>query len=108
MIPKITKNLSPNVLLYKSAFNPNSIQKSWQKIKIPNINIKSPQKQPKRIKLPTNSSQGYGGTQKSCFGQKNGMLKLGRHVDDRYLFPPYQLPEEVVPYVDVLGVESST
>ena len=32
------------------------------------------------------------------------MLELGRHVNDRYLFPPYQLPEEVVPYVDVLGV----
>ena len=42
-----------------------------------------------------------------CFGQKIGMLKLGQHVDDRYLFPSYQLPEEVVPYVDVLGVRVS-
>ena len=39
----------------------------------------------------------------NCLDQKIGMLKLGRHVDDRYFFPPYQLPEEVVQYVDALG-----
>ena len=35
------------------------------------------------------------------------MLTLGRHVNTRYLFPPYQRSEEVVPYVDGLGVGGS-
>ena len=37
-------------------------------------------------------------------GQEIRMLKRGRHVDNRYLFPPNQFPEEVVSHVDVLGV----
>ena len=38
------------------------------------------------------------------FGQELRMLKRGRYVDNRYIFPPNQFPEEVVSHVDVLGV----
>ena len=64
MLPKITNNLSPCFTLQvrlQSIFNTEFMTKN----KYPKFQYSSPQKKPQIIKLPTNSSQGYGGTQKS-------------------------------------------
>ena len=37
-------------------------------------------------------------------GQEIRMLKRRRYVDDGDLCPPYQFPEKVLPYVNVLRV----